>query len=192
MISDHHGSDRDNDGADSVDVLNNLMTNGRPDPFGISIDSLVHLERESECARLAGRPVLDGPFGAVTGTIIRSGTTATLHGDREGRGVPAPVYAAGGSTGAAFATSTYGSGRVAYLGRQFADRRRDGPAGQRPLRRLERPGGHRRGARSQRDGCGWRAAGGGGTGLAAGQRRVRERFGAVDAQRRVRDDDPRA
>src|SRR5690242_12700188 len=36
MISDHAGSDRNNDGVDSVDVLNALM--GRGDPFGFSID----------------------------------------------------------------------------------------------------------------------------------------------------------
>jgi hypothetical protein len=115
MISDHHGSDRDNDGADSVDVLNNLMTG---DPFGLSIDSL---SISSENPNVLGAPddVLDGPFGAVTGTIIRSGTTATLHpsDNAAAKGeIYRSGYSAGGTTGAAFATSTYGSGRVAYWG----------------------------------------------------------------------------
>jgi hypothetical protein len=115
MISDHHGSDRDNDGADSVDVLNNLMAG---DPFGLSIDLL---SISSENPDVLGSPddVLDGPFGTVTGTIIRSGTTATLH-PSDNPAAKGEVYrsgfAAGGTTGAAFATSTYGSGRVAYWG----------------------------------------------------------------------------
>lgn len=43
MISDHNASDRNNDGADSVKVLNDLMTNNTvdaTDPFGFSIDVL--------------------------------------------------------------------------------------------------------------------------------------------------------
>ena len=44
MISDHNGSDRNNDGADSVQVLNDLMTNnGDHDPFGFSDRPARHL-----------------------------------------------------------------------------------------------------------------------------------------------------
>jgi hypothetical protein len=43
MISDHTGADRNNDGEDAVEILNDLMTNNSvdsTDPFGFSIDSL--------------------------------------------------------------------------------------------------------------------------------------------------------
>jgi hypothetical protein len=116
MISDHNGSDRNNDGADSVKVLNDLM--GTSDPFGFSIDVL---DISSDNPNVHGPydQVLDGPFGAVSGTIIRDGTTATLH-PADNSAVKGEVFRTGssasGTTGAAVVTSTYGSGRVAYWG----------------------------------------------------------------------------
>ena len=116
MISDHHGSDRNNDGADSVDVLNGLM--GSSDPFGFSID-VSDISTDNPNVLGSSDDVLDGAFGTVTGTIIRDGTTATLHpGDNSA--VKGEVFKTGasasGTTGAAFVTSTYGSGRVAFWG----------------------------------------------------------------------------
>ncbi len=115
MISDHTGSDRNNDGADSVDVLNDLMTG---DPFGFTIDRL-SISSENPDVLGSPDPVLDGPFGPVSGTIIRSGTTATLH-PSDNPAVKGEVfrhgYSATGTTGAAFVTSGYGSGRVAFWG----------------------------------------------------------------------------
>jgi hypothetical protein len=124
MISDHNGSDRNNDGADSVAVLNDLMTNNsvdRTDPFGFSIDvSDVSTDNPDVIgAQAAGDPVIDGPFGPVTGTIIRSGTTATLK-PADNPAVRGEVfrsgYSASGSTGAAVVSSGFGSGRVVYWG----------------------------------------------------------------------------
>src|SRR4051812_1165322 len=124
MISDHNGSDRNNDGADSVAVLNDLMTNNSvdaTDPFGFSIDvSSISTDNPNVIgSKAAGDPIIAGPFGAVTGTIIRSGTTATLH-PADNAGVRGEVfrsgYSASGSTGAAVASSTFGSGRVVYWG----------------------------------------------------------------------------
>jgi len=124
MISDHNGSDRNNDGADSVAVLNDLMTNNSvdaTDPFGFSIDvSSISTDNPNVIGgQAAGDPIITGPFGHVTGTIIRSGTTATLHPADNGaaRGeVFRSGYSASGSTGAAVASSTFGSGRVVYWG----------------------------------------------------------------------------
>jgi hypothetical protein len=63
--------------------------------------------------------VVAGPFGAVSGAIIRDGTTATLH-PADNAGVKGELFRSGfsasGTTGAAFVTSTFGSGRVAYWG----------------------------------------------------------------------------
>jgi hypothetical protein len=124
MVSDHNNSDRNNDGADSVKVLNDLMTNNSvdsTDPFGFSID-LLDISNENPDvigAQAAGDPVIAGPFGAVTGAIIRDGTTATLK-PADNSGVRGELFRTGhspsGTTGAAFATSTFGSGRVAYWG----------------------------------------------------------------------------
>ena len=124
MISDHNGSDRNNDGADSVKVLNDLMTTNSvdpSDPFGFSIDVLdISNENPSGIgSSAAGDPIIAGPFGAVTGTIIRDGTTATLHpaDNSAARGeIYRSSFSTSGTTGIAFATSTFGSGRVAYWG----------------------------------------------------------------------------
>jgi hypothetical protein len=116
MISDHNGSDRNNDGADSVKVLNDLM--GSTDPFGFSID-VSDISSDNPSVLGSSDPVLDGPFGAVKGTIIRDGTTATLH-PADNSAVKGEVFRTGssasGTTGAAVVTSSYGTGRVAYWG----------------------------------------------------------------------------
>ncbi len=116
MISDHNGSDRNNDGADSVKVLNDLM--GSSDPFGFSID-VSDISSDNPAVLGSSDPVLDGPFGTATGTIIRDGTTATLH-PADNPAVRGEVFRTGssasGTTGAAVVTSSYGAGRVAYWG----------------------------------------------------------------------------
>jgi hypothetical protein len=124
MISDHNNSDRNNDGADSVKVLNDLMTNNTvdsTDPFGFSID-LLDIANENPNvigSQAAGDPVIAGPFGAVTGSILRDGTTATLK-PADNSAVRGELYRTGfspsGTTGAAFVTSTFGTGHVAYWG----------------------------------------------------------------------------
>ncbi|PZS29119.1 MAG: hydrolase [Pseudonocardiales bacterium] len=124
MISDHNGSDRNNDGADSVKVLNDLMTNNTVDardPFGFSID-VANIGTENPNgigASAAGDAIIKGPFGPVTGTIIRSGTTATLH-RADNAAAKGEIFrsssSTSGTTGVAFASSTFGSGRVTFWG----------------------------------------------------------------------------
>ena len=114
LISDHAGSDRNSDGADSVQVLDELM---RGDPFGFTIDA-TDISYDNPQV-LGASPVLHGPFGDVRGTIIRDGTTATLHpGDNPA--VRGAVFRTGasatGTSGAAVVTSTYGAGRVVFWG----------------------------------------------------------------------------
>lgn len=124
MISDHNGSDRNNDGADSVKVLNDLMTNNSvdsTDPFGFSIDVLdISSENPNVIgSKAAGDPIIKGPFGTATGTIIRDGTTVTMK-PSDNPNVRGEIYRTGysssGTTGAAVATSTFGSGRVMFIG----------------------------------------------------------------------------
>lgn len=124
MISDHNGSDRNNDGIDSVGVLNQLMSgNGvdDSDPFGITIakENIADENPSNIPASAAGGPVIKGGNGTVTGAIMRNGTTATLS-TSDAAGVEGLLYRdsadSSGSSEVFFATSTFGQGRVAFWG----------------------------------------------------------------------------
>ncbi|MEU4038040.1 hydrolase [Streptomyces collinus] len=120
MISDHTGADRNNDGQDAVEILNDLMTNNSvdsTDPFGFSIDSLSIGSDYPSAISDSTDPVLHGSFGTVTKSLIASGTTATLK-PADNSAVKGLLYRTGysGNTGAFFLTSTFGSGRVAFWG----------------------------------------------------------------------------
>jgi hypothetical protein len=120
MISDHTGADRNNDGEDAVEILNDLMTNNSvdsTDPFGFSIDSLDVKSGYPAAISDSTNPVLHGSFGTVTKSLIADGTTATLK-PSDNSAVKGLVYRSGysGNTGAFFLTSTFGSGRVAFWG----------------------------------------------------------------------------
>ncbi|MDT0481992.1 hydrolase [Streptomyces doebereineriae] len=120
MISDHTGADRNNDGEDAVEILNDLMTDNSvdsTDPFGFSIDSLSISSDYPSAISDSSNPVLHGSFGTVTKSLIASGTTATLK-PADNSAVKGLLYRTGysGNTGAFFATSTFGSGRVAFWG----------------------------------------------------------------------------
>ncbi|WP_210592963.1 hydrolase [Streptomyces sp. GESEQ-35] len=120
MISDHTGADRNNDGEDAVEILNDLMTNNSvdsTDPFGFSVDVLNVSSGYPAAITDSTNPVLHGSFGNVTRSLIASGTTATLR-PANNPNVKGLLYRSGysGNTGAFFATSTFGSGRVAFWG----------------------------------------------------------------------------
>ncbi|MFE4623061.1 hydrolase [Streptomyces mirabilis] len=120
MISDHTGADRNNDGYDAVKILNDLMTNNSvdsTDPFGFSIDSLNITSGYPAAISDSTNAVLHGSFGTVTKSLIANGTTATLK-PADNSAVKGLLYRSGysGNTGAFFATSTFGSGRVAFWG----------------------------------------------------------------------------
>ncbi len=120
LVSDHINSDRNNDGWDSPKIINDLLTNNgvnNNDPFGFSVDLLNITTDNPRAVNDATDPVLHGPFGAVTGSILRNGTTFTLK-PADNPDVKGLVYRTGysGNTGAFFVTSTFGSGRVAIWG----------------------------------------------------------------------------
>jgi hypothetical protein len=122
LIVDHNGSDRNNDGADSVKVANDLMTNNSvdsTDPFGFSEDVVDVSTDNPRAITDATNPVLNGTFGHVTGSIMRDGSTQTLH-PADNSAVKGLVFRTGsspsGTTGAFFTTSTFGTGRVAIWG----------------------------------------------------------------------------
>jgi hypothetical protein len=122
LIVDHTGSDRNNDGYDSVEIANDLMTsNGvdNTDPFGFSVDTNDISSENPVAISSSTDPVINGPFGRVTGSIIRDGSTQTLH-KADNAAVKGLVWrtssSQSGSTGAFFTTSTFSSGRVAVWG----------------------------------------------------------------------------
>jgi hypothetical protein len=122
LIVDHAGSDRNNDGEDSVEIANDLLTNNgvdNTDPFGFSIDSNDISSENPVAISSPTDPVINGSFGRVTGSIIRDGSTQTLH-KADNPSVKGLVWrtsaSQSGSTGAFFTTSTFGSGRVAVWG----------------------------------------------------------------------------
>jgi hypothetical protein len=122
LVVDHTGSDRNSDGWDSVRVANDLFSsNGvdNTDPFGISVDAVDVADENDVAIRDTTNPVIGGPFGTVTGAIVRDGSTQTLHpADNPAvRGlVWRPTANQAGTTGAVFSTSTFGAGRVAVWG----------------------------------------------------------------------------
>jgi hypothetical protein len=122
LIVDHSGSDRNNDGADSVEVATDLLTdNGvdNTDPFGFTIDTNDISSANAVAVSSSTDPVINGSFGRVTGSIIRDGSTQTLH-KADNAAVKGLVWRPGssqtGTTGAFFTTSAFGSGRVAVWG----------------------------------------------------------------------------
>ncbi|PYC74476.1 hydrolase [Streptomyces tateyamensis] len=120
LISDHTQSDRNNDGWDSPAIINDLLTTNSvnsSDPFGFSVDLLNITTDNPRAISDSTDPVLNGPFGTVTGSILRNGTTFTLK-PADNPSVKGIVYRTGysGNTGAFFVTSSFGKGRVAIWG----------------------------------------------------------------------------
>jgi hypothetical protein len=122
LIVDHTGSDRNSDGWDSVRIANDLLSNNgvdNTDPFGFSVD-VNNIGTENPVAITSSTdPVINGSFGRVRGSIIRNGSTQTLH-PANNASVKGLVYRSGftpgGTTGAFFTTATFGAGRVAVWG----------------------------------------------------------------------------
>ncbi|MFD0527817.1 hypothetical protein ACFQ1I_12595 [Kitasatospora arboriphila] len=120
LVSDHSNSDRNNDGWDSPEIINDLFTSNGVDntsPFGFSVDVKTISTDNPRAVNDSANPVLHGAFGNVTGSILRSGTTFTLTPSANSS-VKGLVYRTGysGNTGAFFVTSTFGSGRIAAWG----------------------------------------------------------------------------
>jgi hypothetical protein len=115
LVGNHSGSDRDNDGFDAVEVLNQLMNqNGiANNVFGVQFDtSDIDADPANNLDVRQGVPVIDGPFGIVQQIGINRGSTMTL---RAG----GPAQAIGWDNGAVrdlnnviAAVSSFGAGKV--------------------------------------------------------------------------------
>jgi Phosphoesterase family len=121
MIADHSGSDRNNDGADSLHVLNDLMNNSGVgnDPFGIQFDDKTISKDYPNVDPNPTDPILQGSFGSGTTSLIDDGTTETIN-TSDNPNVVGVIYTSGTSPAANinvfFARSSYGTGRVIAMG----------------------------------------------------------------------------
>ncbi len=122
MIADHNISDRNNDGFDAPLVLNDLVNNNSVavNPFGIVFDNNNTSNiTSSNVANLPFDPVINGSFGTVSQLKYSQGSSMTINTsiNTNAKGL---IYTTGssttGSTNILFATSTFGSGKIAALG----------------------------------------------------------------------------
>ena len=117
MISDHTISDRNNDGWDSPDIWNDLMTNNtvQNNPFGFSVD-LTNISQISTNV-LTGNstnPILHGSQGNVTKMEFNNGATLTLQPavNSTVQGLIWQNSIAQSTTKVMAASSIFGTGRV--------------------------------------------------------------------------------
>ncbi len=125
MIADHAGADRNSDGWDAAGIFNELM--GSPSIFGITYNDnsadktygwFDNAPDDNYTSDTSSPVIWAGQFGAPSsgrGLGLFGSTTMTLSGAAKGH-----VWKTGVSntstSGVTFATSTYGSGRVAAVG----------------------------------------------------------------------------
>jgi hypothetical protein len=121
MISDHTVSDRNNDGWDSPAIWNDLMNNNtvQNNPFGFSID-LANFSQVSAnvLTNSSSNTILNGSQGAVTQMEFNNGTTATLNttANPNVKGLIWKSSTTQNSSNVMSASSTYGNGRIFFVG----------------------------------------------------------------------------
>jgi hypothetical protein len=121
IISDHDVSDRNNDGADSPHIWNDLFTNNTlaANPFGFTFDYANFSETTTNVATMATDSILHGAYGVPTKMLWANGTTLTLDlaKNASAKGL---VFKTGtsttGLTNVMFARAFYGKGKVVAMG----------------------------------------------------------------------------
>jgi len=121
MVSDHTGSDRDSDGWDSPAIWNDLMTNNSitTNPFGFSIDlANFSTVTANVWTSASSNTILTGSQGIVTQMEFNNGTTATTSSaaNPNVHGLIWKTGATQNNTNVMSLSSTYGSGRVFFVG----------------------------------------------------------------------------
>ena len=120
MVSDHIVSDRNNDGFDSPQIWNDLLTNNgiQYNPFGILFDSANFSQTTTNIPNLPGDSLLNGPMGSVTQAMWSNGTSISIN-PTVNNSVKGVVYKTGvtfGNTSIMAAYSRYGKGKVVAIG----------------------------------------------------------------------------
>ena len=120
MISDHIISDRNNDGWDSPQIWNDLMSNNsvKVNPFGFSINSDNVVENSTNALVSASNPIMNGSQGLVSQLSFHNGATMTLNPTANStvQGLIWRSTAGQGNSLAMAASSTFGTGRVVIIG----------------------------------------------------------------------------
>lgn len=120
MISDHDISDRNNDGADSPTIWNNLMTTNtvQPNCFGLSFDLQNFSQTSNNVLAAANDSIIHGPMGNVTQVMWSSGTSMSLN-TAQNPSIKGVVYKTGASAGTSSVLCAYGrymNGKFAAIG----------------------------------------------------------------------------
>lgn len=121
MISDHTVSDRNNDGWDSPAIWNDLMTNNsvQNNPFGFSVDLQNFTQVTANVlTNSSTNPILNGSQGSVSQLEFNNGTTVTLNpaANPNVKGLIWKSAATQNNSNVMSATSTFGSGRIFFVG----------------------------------------------------------------------------
>ena len=128
IISDHAGSDRNNDGSDSPTVWDDLFTNNGSvtNPFGISFDvSSPNLKlypsditEVSTNVTKTNNPITNGTYGTVTKISYSAGTTMVLDttANKTVKGVVFASKSTGILNGVMVAYAKYGKGKIVAIG----------------------------------------------------------------------------
>jgi uncharacterized repeat protein (TIGR01451 family) len=115
MVADHTSSDRNNDGKDSLQVWNDLMTNNtvQTNPFGFLFNSANVSPSSPTADGSTSNPLTHGLAGTVTTLAYSSGTTMTINNSLT---TTAAVWSASSTTGVMALYGTFGAGRFAAIG----------------------------------------------------------------------------
>jgi uncharacterized repeat protein (TIGR01451 family) len=115
MVADHNGSDRNNDGIDSLAVWNDLMyTNSvQTNPFGFRINADDVTPSVTTVDSSPANPLIHGIAGTVTTLQYASGATMTINNTTT---THAAVWSSSSATGVMALYGTYGSGRFVAIG----------------------------------------------------------------------------
>jgi hypothetical protein len=120
MISDHTGSDRNNDGIDSVGVWNGLLNSNATggNPFGITINSdNLSAPISTFVDTVVSDPIIHGPAGVVAQMNYHNGASITIS-TTQNSSVRGAIWttASHTNTNVMVAYATYGQGRVVAVG----------------------------------------------------------------------------
>jgi hypothetical protein len=120
LIADHANSDRNNDGKDSPQILNDLFKNNgiQYNPFGFLFDSVSISPLSSNIPNLPNDSLLHGPMGDVTQVMWASGNTISLdpNANSSVKGIVYNTGSAFGNNNVLVAYSRYGKGKVVSMG----------------------------------------------------------------------------
>ena len=118
IVSDHGASDRNNDGADSVQVLNDLMTNSvQNNPFGVHYNGDSISPNTSNMDTNSADPISRGAAGAAVNYVYNAGSSITVNTNQNAT-TSIAIWNTGtrSTNNAIFVYGTYGAGKFVTTG----------------------------------------------------------------------------